>query len=103
MTELFQTPEQQQAAEALREKERIITEASWRKLAKNPDFQRVFYHDLQKQFPVFACSFIASDGYNPRAAALREGSRQLVGYIHSKIIEANNPDEDPQEKPTEAL
>lgn len=96
-------PEEQ---EAIRKDREAKVRSTWEALAMNPDFKLVFEHDLQVHFPFFSPSFQSGDGFNPHAAAQRDGQKAVIGHIHRRILKAESTleqDEDTPPKPTTAL
>ena len=74
--------EQQQQREAQRKK---IAEA-WMRLSQNDDFLLIYEQDLQRHFGLFKSSFSSEDGFNPHAAAQKDGQKQVLLYIHRRRL-----------------
>lgn len=91
----------QEAIEKEREQQAAITKEAWRRMLVDMHFQTVLL-DLQRRFPPFLAAFRADDGFNPHAAAMREGNREVLTYIMSKLNPAIYDDQQP-EKPTQAI
>lgn len=77
------TPEEKMLqVEAQRQK---IAEA-WSRLAENADFTLVYERDLQLKFGLLNKSFRSEDGFNPHAAAQRDGQKDVLLYIHRRRL-----------------
>lgn len=72
-------------AKAERERQERAILASWRFLATNKEFQIVFERDLQPMFRMFGASFLSEDGFNPHAAAKRDGNKEVLNYIAKRL------------------
>lgn len=87
--------EQKRAREILADNLRL----AWKALAANKDFQFVLRHDLVPAFALAA--FSSEDGYNPHAAAQRDGQRKVLVHIDRKMrdaIKAEAEDESPRQE-----
>ena len=77
--------------------------AAWAALALSPEFQTVFT-DLQIRFGFLAPSFSAQDNFNPTAAAVRDGEKNVLRHIAKKLsFGLAVPEDDAAEKQREAL
>ena len=78
--------------------------AAWAALALSPEFQTVFT-DLQIRFGFIAPSFSAQDNFNPTAAAVRDGEKNVLRHIAKKLSFglAVSEDDAAPEKQREAL
>ena len=78
--------------------------AAWASLALSPEFQTVFT-DLQIRFGFLAPSFSAQDNFNPTAAAVRDGEKNVIRHIAKKLSFglAVSEDDAAQEKQRAAL
>lgn len=78
--------------------------AAWASLALFPEFQTVFT-DLQIRFGFLAPSFSAQDNFNPTAAAVRDGEKNVLRHIAKKLSFglAVSEDDAAPEKQREAL
>jgi len=78
--------------------------AAWASLALSPEFQTVFT-DLQIRFGFLEASFTAQNNYNPTAAAVRDGEKNVLRHIAKKLSFglAVSEDDAAQEKQREAL
>jgi len=82
--------QKQREADATERKRRL--KHAWQKMAASPEFQLIFEKDIQIEFNPFSPSFLASEGFNPHAAACRDGHRQVIAHIHKQILKANKSD-----------
>jgi hypothetical protein len=57
---------------------------AWASIALSPEFQTVFT-DLQIRFGFLAPSFSAQDNFNPTAAAVRDGEKNVLRHIAKKL------------------
>lgn len=78
--------------------------SAWASIALSPEFQTVFT-DLQIRFGFLAPSFSAQDNFNPTAAAVRDGEKNVLRHIAKKLSFglAVSEDDAAQEKQREAL
>lgn len=58
--------------------------AAWADMALSPAFKTVF-DDLQIRFGFLAPSFTADNNYNPTAAAVRDGEKNVLRHIAKKL------------------
>jgi hypothetical protein len=77
---------------------------AWASIALSPEFQTVFT-DLQIRFGFLAPSFSAQDNFNPTAAAVRDGEKNVLRHIAKKLSFglAVSEDDAAPEKQREAL
>lgn len=78
--------------------------AAWADLALNPAFNTVLVQ-AQQHFGMFLPSFREKDGFNPHAAAQRDGQKDVLAYFlrrHARGMELTE-DENSADKPTRAI
>lgn len=93
-----------QEIEAKRKDARAKLNAAWAELALLPAFS-VVLNAAQQHFGMFQPSFRASDGFNPHAAAQRDGQKDALAYFlrrHARGMDLTE-DESSGDKPTSAL
>jgi hypothetical protein len=76
---------------------------AWADLAASPSF-RLVMEDAQIHFGMFKESFLPTDGFNPHAAAQRDGQKSVLAHFARRIARGVALTEDEAvSKPTSAL
>ncbi len=77
--------------------------AAWAELALNKSFKVVF-EDAQLRFGMLSPSFVATDGYNTHAAAVRDGQKEVLRDFARRLCLGRErlEDETTPQKPTQA-
>lgn len=90
--------------DAKRKDARAKLNAAWAELALLPSFNLVL-NAAQNHFGMFQPSFRKEDGFNPHAAAQRDGHKDALAYFlrrHARGMEITE-DDTTGDKPTSAL
>lgn len=91
-------------AKAKRKAHKAKLDSAWAELALLPAFD-VVLQEAQRRFGMFQPVFQPGDNYNPHAAALRDGNKQVLAYFlrrHARGAEITE-DDSADEKPTRAI
>ena len=89
--------------EANRKNREAEIKTAWESLALNPSFKTVWEKDLQSKFNPLRASFRVDDGYNSKAAAMRDGEKVVIAHIAKKLaLGVAMLDEENISKPTDA-
>lgn len=92
----------QQEQEEQRKNKLARVNDAWTELSKSKAFQTVM-EAAQLHFGMFSPAFIATDNYNPHAAAQRDGQKTVLAYFATRSARGTAYTEDEAvTKPTSA-